>query len=420
MSRKTHSHKRSYTKRSPKQKPSRESRRKYDWRTKIVAGAIAVVLLAGGTFAHWRAKRDEVLIAKNTPNSVKNISTASERDQADIPPEVLSVPPVQPPMPAGYNAHSGGLPPGALPPGVSLPGLTMAQGYGVDDGIRQQFTGKERDRETGLDYFGSRYYSSQQGRFTSPDEVQSNSQAFAMLGKGHPTKQALPYADLNNPQSLNRYSYALNNPLRYKDQDGHIPVETAIDVISFAYSFYELIRNPSWGNLGYVIWDGLAAVVPYAPGSWVAKVGRYGYQGLRAQGIVNKLDDFETVVNNKFIREGVGLVGQGDNSVRQALGMRQGEAAADFLGVKKGGEYVIAEAKASDIGRAVEQLDNTARALVGKQGDVKFSAEVVLRQGQKLDPGFRVSGNQLEKFNVNTQKWELQKAYDKAITVRYQ
>lgn len=316
MSRKTHSHKRSYTKKSPKRKSSSVPKRRYDWRAKMLAGAIAVALLAGGTFAHWRAKHDEVLIANNTPNPVKNISTVSERDQADTLPETLRP---QPPMAAGYNAHNGGLPPGALPPGVSLPGLTMAQGYGVDDGIRQQFTGKERDRETGLDYFGSRYYSSQQGRFTSPDEVPSNSQAFALLGKGHPTRQALPYADLSNPQSLNKYSYALNNPLRYRDQDGHIPVETAIDVISFAHSFYELVRNPSWGNLGYVIWDGLAAVVPYAPGSWVAKVGRYGYQGLRAQGIVNKLDDFETVVNNKFIREGVGLIGQGDESVRRAL-----------------------------------------------------------------------------------------------------
>ncbi len=48
-------------------------------------------------------------------------------------------------------------------------GRVTAQGYGVYDGVRQQFTGKERDGETGLDYFGARYYAAAQGRFTSPD-----------------------------------------------------------------------------------------------------------------------------------------------------------------------------------------------------------------------------------------------------------
>ena len=64
-----------------------------------------------------------------------------------------------------------------------------------------QFTSKERDAETGLDYFGSRYMSSAQGRFTSPDA---------------------PFADQHpgNPQSWNLYAYALNNPLRFVDTDG--------------------------------------------------------------------------------------------------------------------------------------------------------------------------------------------------------
>ncbi|HYT49237.1 MAG TPA: RHS repeat-associated core domain-containing protein, partial [Pyrinomonadaceae bacterium] len=108
-------------------------------------------------------------------SAVKDVSVLSQKELADIPPEAFHP---QPPMPAGYNAHSGALPPGALPPGVSLPGKpamqgarTSAQGYGMNDGVRQQFTSKERDTETGLDYFGARYYSSAQGRFTSVDPV---------------------------------------------------------------------------------------------------------------------------------------------------------------------------------------------------------------------------------------------------------
>ena len=70
-----------------------------------------------------------------------------------------------------------------------------------------EFTGKERDSETGLDYFGARYFSSAQGRFTSPD--------------WSTTPQPVPYANLNDPQTLNLYSYVRNNPLSNVDADGH-------------------------------------------------------------------------------------------------------------------------------------------------------------------------------------------------------
>ena len=48
-------------------------------------------------------------------------------------------------------------------------GRTAAMGYAAGDGVRPQFTQKERDIETGLDYFNARYYSSIQGRFTGVD-----------------------------------------------------------------------------------------------------------------------------------------------------------------------------------------------------------------------------------------------------------
>ena len=81
-------------------------------------------------------------------------------------------------------------------------GRTTGMGYGATDGIRQQFTGKERDNETGLDYFDARYLASFQGRFTSPDPL------------------SIEFNRLNDPQQLNNYSYCINNPFRHTDPTG--------------------------------------------------------------------------------------------------------------------------------------------------------------------------------------------------------
>jgi RHS repeat-associated protein len=65
-----------------------------------------------------------------------------------------------------------------------------------------KFTGKERDTESGLDYFGARYYGSNMGRMMSPDPHSGT--ILHML----------------NPQRWNMYAYALNNPLSFTDPTG--------------------------------------------------------------------------------------------------------------------------------------------------------------------------------------------------------
>ena len=65
------------------------------------------------------------------------------------------------------------------------------------------FTGKERDAETGLDYFGARYMSSAQGRWASPDLVNLTSERL-----------------LSPSSTINKYVYGGNNPLRFVDPDG--------------------------------------------------------------------------------------------------------------------------------------------------------------------------------------------------------
>lgn len=96
--------------------------------------------------------------------------------------------------------------------------------------VNQRFTGKERDAETGLDYFEARYMASVQGRFTSPDPL---------LESGNP----------KNPQSWNRYAYTFNNPFRFVDPNGLCsapvvkPGETGVCIDLF-------IASPTIGGVG--------------------------------------------------------------------------------------------------------------------------------------------------------------------------
>jgi RHS repeat-associated protein len=77
---------------------------------------------------------------------------------------------------------------------------TTGVGY-ADDMVRKQFTGYERDKETELDYARARMFGYSTGRFTSPDPLAASAKA-------------------GIPQSWNRYTYVLNNPLVLVDRTG--------------------------------------------------------------------------------------------------------------------------------------------------------------------------------------------------------
>ena len=83
-----------------------------------------------------------------------------------------------------------------------------------DATVRYRYTGKEKD-DTGLYYYGARYYDDALGRFLAADSV-------------------LP--DVYDPQQLNRFAYVRNNPIKLVDPDGHALI-AAIALGAFVASY---------------------------------------------------------------------------------------------------------------------------------------------------------------------------------------
>ena len=104
----------------------------------------------------------------------------------------------------------------------------------------RRYTGQIEDYYIKLYHMGARMYDPELGRFISPDSI-------------------IP--DPANPQSLNRYSYVYNSPLKYIDSSGHIPIPVIIAVgvaifkaVDYGWTIYDVgqsarvLSNP---NAGY-------------------------------------------------------------------------------------------------------------------------------------------------------------------------
>jgi RHS repeat-associated protein len=104
-------------------------------------------------------------------------------------------------------------------------GSTWASAY--------RFTGQEFDPEYHLYNYNARLYDPIMSRFITPDTIIPN-----------------PY----NPQSMNRYSYCLNNPLNYIDPSGHTSMTydewlAYMAMAQQAYSLYQV-----WPQMGLIMW----------------------------------------------------------------------------------------------------------------------------------------------------------------------
>jgi RHS repeat-associated protein len=211
--------------------------------------------------------------------------------------------------------------------------------YSDDPVFRQKFTGKERDAETGLDFFEARYYASPQGRFTSPD------------------KQYFQAEMLTDPQQFNLYSYARNSPLRFVDPSGEAirlsknprVRDMQMDALCFllggdpgACSY--LYQNPQPDGYVYVgIWSG----GPNGDGPDFASLNPVS-------------DALAQIINDPRIAE-VNLVG-GDDYIPGIHGTLNhpghlGDGQANGVTVDIGGMIEVYVRKADDAGRYAEVPD---------------------------------------------------------------
>ncbi len=97
------------------------------------------------------------------------------------------------------------------------------------DIVRHKFTGQEEDAETGLMYYGARYYDPYIGNFITPDSL-------------------IPEPEYS--QSFNRYMYTYGNPVRYNDPSGHA-AEEAVAVMGSDQAYDTVTVMEAWVGNGY-------------------------------------------------------------------------------------------------------------------------------------------------------------------------
>ncbi|MEN9502473.1 MAG: hypothetical protein RI964_1758 [Pseudomonadota bacterium] len=132
------------------------------------------------------------------------------------------------------------------------------------------FAGKTIDTESGLSYFGARYYDPLIGRFMSVDPAEPNP---------------------NNLHSLNRYAYANNNPYKYVDPDGRDPnFVLMIDPTLFMSDI-----APSLYNVDTSTWEGVNIATKE-----MQREALYDMGGMVASGIIGKFSSAFTKLPNCF------------------------------------------------------------------------------------------------------------------------
>jgi RHS repeat-associated protein len=217
----------------------------------------------------------------------------------------------------------------------------------------RKFTGKERDPETGYDYFGARYLSTKTARFTTVDPL------FTLA------------ENLADPQRWNRYSYVRNNPLRYTDPDGRA-IDILADIGFIAYDLFDIGRSIYRG-------DGVGGTQLAALGGDVLGAAVPGVTGIgSAVRAANKIDNVIDASGGA-----ARLVGRADET-GQATGIvyrrTDPKTGAEYIGRSKSEDGYLGRQKAHDRGLATKHdYEVIGRATPGSS--LRVAEESAIRAG---------------------------------------
>ena len=128
-----------------------------------------------------------------------------------------------------------------------------------------RFTDQELDTESGLYNFKAREYSPNTGKFIQPDPVLVDG-SLDHYFLNNASKEELEKV-LMNPQRLNPYSYANNNPVKYIDPTGETPLvwDYTTDIMFFNQSLSDYNENNSLGNALALAADTIGVMLPIIP-----------------------------------------------------------------------------------------------------------------------------------------------------------
>jgi RHS repeat-associated protein len=230
-----------------------------------------------------------------------------------------------------------------------------AFGYCDDNSdLHVRFTGKERDRESELDYFGARYLSAAQARFTSADPFMNVPE------------------NIGDPQRWNRYAYVRNNPFAFVDPDGRdlksFLLAAAIRTYSFGSGVSNAIVSNHMGGLGRTTGNsdfrsgqtlGDAASIPIGVGvaihgAMVAKAGAEGTLLLSPTGL-------GSLAGAAVVAVGVAEVGVGASGVINGANNLMSRNNDGTTGKTPHAEQRAAEARAGDTHRQVGDPNRVVR-----------------------------------------------------------